>query len=97
MNDAGAPILETGQWTEVGRKPLSTFSIDVDTASYSNVRQFLMESNQLPPADAVRIEELVNARVFPNLQVKTTVEDLEATMAWEGVDCIEAVGMENGW
>lgn len=39
--------------------PLSTFSIDVDTASYSNVRRFL-ESRQMPPADAVRIEELVN-------------------------------------
>src|SRR5580765_7341360 len=39
--------------------PLSTFSIDVDTASYSNVRRFLKEG-QLPPKDAVRIEELVN-------------------------------------
>ncbi|NBC10767.1 MAG: DUF3520 domain-containing protein [Planctomycetes bacterium] len=40
--------------------PLSTFSIDVDTASYANVRRFLLKQNQLPPADAVRIEELVN-------------------------------------
>ena len=39
--------------------PLSTFSIDVDRASYSNVRRFLTEG-QRPPADAVRIEELVN-------------------------------------
>ncbi|WAS92184.1 vWA domain-containing protein [Nannocystis punicea] len=39
--------------------PLSTFSIDVDTASYSNVRRFL-EDGQLPPADAVRIEEMIN-------------------------------------
>ncbi len=39
--------------------PLSTFSIDVDTASYSNVRRFL-EDGQLPPPDAVRIEEFVN-------------------------------------
>jgi Ca-activated chloride channel homolog len=39
--------------------PLSTFSIDVDTASYSNVRRFL-NGNALPPQDAVRIEELVN-------------------------------------
>lgn len=39
--------------------PLSTFSIDVDTASYSVVRRFLNEG-QLPPKDAVRIEELVN-------------------------------------
>ncbi len=39
--------------------PLSTFSIDVDTASYSNVRRFIDDS-RLPPADAVRIEELIN-------------------------------------
>jgi len=44
---------------EAARNPLSTFSIDVDTASYSNVRRFL-EQNRLPPRDAVRIEELVN-------------------------------------
>ena len=39
--------------------PLSTFSIDVDTASYANVRRFI-ESGSLPPPDAVRIEEMVN-------------------------------------
>ena len=39
--------------------PLSTFSIDVDTASYSNVRRFI-NKGQLPPANAVRIEELIN-------------------------------------
>lgn len=42
-----------------GRKPLSTFSIDVDAASYSNVRRFLRQG-QMPPKDAVRIEEMVN-------------------------------------
>ncbi len=39
--------------------PLSTFSIDVDTAAYANVRRFLT-SGALPPADAVRIEELLD-------------------------------------
>lgn len=43
----------------VRQEPLSTFSIDVDTASYANVRRYLQQ-NQLPPPDAVRIEELVN-------------------------------------
>jgi Ca-activated chloride channel family protein len=47
------PFLETT------RAPLSTFSIDVDTASYANVRRFLNDG-MLPPADAVRIEELIN-------------------------------------
>jgi Ca-activated chloride channel family protein len=44
----------------VAADPLSTFSIDVDRASYSNVRRFIMQQGQLPPRDAVRIEELVN-------------------------------------
>jgi len=40
-------------------EPLSTFSIDVDTASYANVRRLLREDQQVPPG-AVRIEEMVN-------------------------------------
>ena len=40
-------------------QPVSTFSIDVDTASYANVRRFLVEG-RLPPPDAVRVEEMVN-------------------------------------
>jgi Ca-activated chloride channel family protein len=43
----------------VAKNPLSTFSIDVDTASYANTRRFLAQG-QLPPKDAVRIEELIN-------------------------------------
>jgi secreted protein with Ig-like and vWFA domain len=43
----------------VEQHALSTFSIDVDTASYANVRRFL-NNGQLPPPDAVRLEELVN-------------------------------------
>jgi Ca-activated chloride channel family protein len=40
--------------------PISTFSIDVDTASYANVRRYIDQMNQLPPPDAVRIEEMLN-------------------------------------
>lgn len=43
----------------VPQQPLSTFSIDVDTASYANVRRFL-NNGQRPPVDAVRLEELIN-------------------------------------
>jgi len=46
-------------FASVANQPLSTFAIDVDTASYSNVRRFL-QSGQLPPPGAVRIEEIVN-------------------------------------
>ncbi len=44
---------------QVATDPVSTFSIDVDSASYSNVRRYLNES-RLPPRDAVRVEELIN-------------------------------------
>jgi Ca-activated chloride channel family protein len=44
---------------DAARNPLSTFSIDVDRAAYSNVRRFLREGRR-PPHDAVRIEEMVN-------------------------------------
>ena len=47
------------QLVTVAQQPLSTFSIDVDTASYSNIRRMLNQG-QWPPADAVRIEEMIN-------------------------------------
>ena len=43
----------------VAQTPVSTFSIDVDNASYSNIRRYL-EMDQMPLADAVRIEEMIN-------------------------------------
>lgn len=51
--------IDENGFVAVQNEPLSTFSIDVDTASYANVRRFL-ESGTLPPAGAVRIEELIN-------------------------------------
>jgi Ca-activated chloride channel family protein len=47
------------RFLDAATRPLATFSIDVDTASYSNVRRFLNEG-RMPPVDAVRIEELLN-------------------------------------
>ena len=44
----------------VAEQPVSTFSIDVDTGSYANIRRFLTQTGRLPPADAVRIEEIIN-------------------------------------
>ena len=43
----------------VAEAPVSTFSVDVDTGSYANVRRYLSQG-QLPPQDAVRVEELIN-------------------------------------
>lgn len=51
--------IQENKFKDALQDPLSTFSIDVDKASYSNVRRFLTQ-NQLPPNGAVRIEEMVN-------------------------------------
>ncbi|MGH7504171.1 MAG: YfbK domain-containing protein, partial [Longimicrobiales bacterium] len=56
--EAYDPIAEN-PFLSADANPLSTFSIDVDRASYGNVRRFINEG-QLPPRDAVRIEELLN-------------------------------------
>ena len=56
--EAFQPIVDNPFLT-VEANPLSTFSIDVDTASYANVRRYLNQ-NTRPPLDAVRIEELIN-------------------------------------
>ena len=51
--------INTNPVHEVAKEPVSTFSIDVDTGSYANVRRFLNDG-RLPPVDAVRVEELIN-------------------------------------
>jgi secreted protein with Ig-like and vWFA domain len=63
-NESYTRIIEN-EMKDVAREPLSTLSIDVDTASYANVRRFLNQ-NMIPPPDAVRIEELVN--YFPTAE-----------------------------
>jgi Ca-activated chloride channel family protein len=58
-NTEGYSAIDENGFKDVLHNPLSTFSIDVDKASYSNVRRFL-NMGQLPPVDAVRIEEMIN-------------------------------------
>jgi len=60
-DDAGDTYakIEENAFCPVAREPLSTFALDVDRASYANVRRYLQEG-QLPPRDAVRVEELLN-------------------------------------
>jgi Ca-activated chloride channel family protein len=57
--DRYGTILEN-PFRTVTEAPLSTFSIDVDTASYAKARRYVLENRMLPPPDAVRIEEFVN-------------------------------------
>lgn len=59
FNGEGYAHIAENSFTTALDQPLSTFSVDVDKAAYSNVRRFL-NSGQLPPAGAVRIEEMIN-------------------------------------
>jgi Ca-activated chloride channel family protein len=58
-NTESYSIVKENEFLAAKENPLSTFSIDVDAASYSNSRRYL-ENGSLPPADAVRIEEFIN-------------------------------------
>jgi Ca-activated chloride channel homolog len=64
----------------VADEPVSTFSIDVDTASYSNVRRMLNEG-RLPPRDAVRIEELINYFRYDYPLPQASTEPFSTTVA----------------
>jgi Ca-activated chloride channel family protein len=59
FNTEGYAGIDENGFKNVANNPLSTFSIDVDNASYSNIRRFI-NSGVLPPPDAVRIEEMIN-------------------------------------
>jgi len=59
FNTEGYAGMDENGFKNVRNNPLSTFSIDVDNASYSNIRRFI-NSGVLPPPDAVRIEEMIN-------------------------------------
>ncbi|HSU27736.1 MAG TPA: von Willebrand factor type A domain-containing protein, partial [Chitinophagaceae bacterium] len=59
FNTEGYDHITENRFLKVSDNPLSTFSIDVDAASYSNMRRFINQG-QLPPAGAVRIEEMIN-------------------------------------
>jgi Ca-activated chloride channel family protein len=59
FNTEAYALIEDNPFVRASEQPLATFSSDVDTASYANVRRFIA-MGQRPPRDAVRIEEMVN-------------------------------------
>lgn len=77
--------------------PLSTFSADVDTASYSNIRRYI-EDRELPPADAVRIEELLNYFTYdypePNGDEPFSVTTEVSSCPWNADSLLLLVGMQ---
>jgi Ca-activated chloride channel family protein len=82
---------------ETSRAPLSTFSIDVDTASYSNVRRFL-NNGQMPPKDSVRIEELINYFEYdypqPVGSVPFSVNTEVAVCPWNTKNRLVQIGLQ---
>jgi Ca-activated chloride channel homolog len=79
------------------RIPLSTFSIDVDAASYSNIRRFI-NNGQRPPIDAVRIEEMVNYFDYdynqPNNDVPFSVTTEVAAAPWNNKHHLVHIGLQ---
>lgn len=59
MNTESYDFIKENTFQNTHSNPLSTFSIDVDRASYANMRRFI-NRNQMPPKDAIRIEEMIN-------------------------------------
>jgi Ca-activated chloride channel family protein len=82
----------------VASNPLSTFSIDVDTASYANIRRFLTQNNHLPPPSAVRIEEMINYFRYnypqPDGDVPFSVTTEVATCPWHTDHRLVRVGLK---
>ena len=81
----------------VRRRPLSTFSIDTDTASYSNIRRFLRQG-QLPPPEAVRIEECLNYFTYdypvPDGDVPFAVHTEVAGCPWNPAHRLARIGIQ---
>ena len=81
----------------VKEAPLSTFSIDVDTASYANVRRILNE-DRLPPKDAVRIEELLNYFPYsyagPQGRHPFAVHSEVSAAPWNGAHRLVRIGVQ---
>lgn len=62
-------VINESGFQSVSTSPLSTFAADVDTASYANIRRYITDG-ELPPADAVRIEEMLNYFYYDYSQPK---------------------------
>jgi len=95
-NESYSTIHEN-EFNLVKSSPLSTFSIDVDRASYSNVRRFINQG-QKPPADAVRVEEMINYFSYnypePNGDNPIAVYSEIATCPWQPKHKLLHIGLQ---
>lgn len=97
FNTEGYTTVHENGFRKVSLNPLSTFSIDVDRASYSNVRRFL-NYGQLPPRDAVRVEELINYFTYEYPQPKAgepfSVNTALSVCPWNNENYLLHVGLQ---
>ncbi|MFA5938233.1 MAG: VWA domain-containing protein [Sinimarinibacterium sp.] len=92
--------VESNPLQRVAEAPVSTFSVDVDTGSYANVRRFL-KVGQLPPADAVRVEELINYFDYAYAAPRSTntpfgIHTEVAPTPWNAKTLLLRIGIQ-GW
>jgi len=89
--------INENEFRKVLDKPLSTFSIDVDAASYSNMRRFI-NGGQLPPKDAIRIEEMINYFGYdyeqPTGDDPFSINTEVATTPWNDKHLLVQVGLQ---
>src|SRR2546423_842962 len=97
FNTATYDKVEENPFLPAATNPLSTFSIDVDTASYANVRR-LINSGSLPPKDAVRVEEMINYFIYDYKEPegdKPFSIDLDATgCPWDPTHRLLRIGLK---
>ena len=89
-------IYESG-FLDVLKKPLSTFAADVDVASYGNIRRYIMR-DQVPPKDAVRIEECVNYFTYdypePDKNIPLSINMEYADCPWNDEHKLIHIGLQ---
>jgi Ca-activated chloride channel family protein len=97
FNTAAYDHIVENPFLDAKDNPLSTFSIDVDTASYSNVRRFINEG-ALPPKDAVRLEEMINYFTYDYAQASDdkpfAVHVDVASCPWETSHRLVRIGLK---
>jgi len=97
FNTEDYDAISENKFLEALQNPLSTFSIDVDGASYSNVRRFL-NMGQLPPAGSVRIEEMINYFHYsypqPKKGVPFSVHSEVAECPWNDAHKLVMIGLQ---
>ena len=97
FNTAAYDYIVENPFLDAKSNPLSTFSIDVDTASYSNIRRFINEGS-LPPKDAVRVEEMINYFAYdypqPEGDAPFSINLEAASCPWQPTHRLVRIGLK---